>query len=94
MLAGPRQELDELIQRKQLVEEQLAQVEAQIYELEGSYLEETAQTGNVIKGLDGYLGGAAAPVGRPPAAANRKPRFKESDRLFSRSSATYERVRG
>ena len=89
-LIQPRQELEDLMQRKALVEDQIAQVEAQIYEVEGAYLEETAQTGNVIKGFDGYIMGTAG--SRPSGSANRKARFKESDRLFSRSSATYERV--
>ena len=87
----PRQELEDLLQRKALVEDLLVNTEAQIYELEGAYLEETAASGNVIKGFDGYLGGVSG--GGRPSSLHRKPRFKESDRLFSRSSATYERVR-
>ena len=89
----PRQELEDLLNRKAIVEEQLAGIEAHIYDLEGAYLEETANTGTVIKGVEGYLGGAGSSAGRPSTSAHRKPRFKESDRLFSRSSATYERVR-
>jgi hypothetical protein len=90
-LASARQELEQLLERKAYVDGQLAQMEAQLYDLEGAYLEETATTGNVVTGFHGYLAGGGAPVGRPPA--NRKPRFKETDRIFSRSSATYERVR-
>ena len=86
-LAQPRQELEDLLNRKALVDEQIANIERQIYFLEGSYLEDTAVQGNVIKGFEGYLTSRA--IG---GLDKKKGRFKETDRLFSLSSSTYQKV--
>jgi len=85
-LAQPRQELEDLLNRKALVDDQIANIERQIYYLEGSYLEETATQGNVLRGFDGYLTARAAGVDK------KKGRFKETERLFSLSSSTYQKV--
>ena len=85
-LASYRQELEELVARKRLVEEQIAHIEQQIYSFEESYLEDTNATGNVIKGFDNYLGL------RPVPPDKRKQKIKDTDRLFSRTSATFEKV--
>jgi hypothetical protein len=85
-LAQPRQELEDLLNRKALVDEQIANIERQIYYLEGSYLEDTALQGNVIKGFEGYL------TNRIGGMDKKKGRFKETDRLFSMSSSTYQKV--
>jgi len=84
-LAQPRQELEDLLNRKALVDDQIANIERQIYYLEGSYLEETATQGNVLRGFDGYLTARAAGVDK------KKGRFKETERLFSLSSSTYQK---
>ena len=86
-LAQPRQELEDLLNRKALVDEQIANIERQIYYLEGSYLEETATQGNVIKGFEGYLTTRAG-----AGLDKKKGRVKESERFFSMSSSTYLKV--
>ena len=64
-----------------------AQVEVQLYHLEASYLTDTTTNsgGNIITGFDNYLKNQG--IGR------RKFEVTESDRMFSASSTTYQRVR-
>ena len=75
-----KKELRDLIARKKQADKDLAALESQIYKLEGSYLEDTQQGGNIVRGFDGYIKGLIN---------NRKSTFSESDRLFSLSSVSY-----
>jgi chromatin modification-related protein EAF6 len=63
-----------------------AQVEVQLYHLEASYLTETTTNsgGNIITGFENYLKNQG--IGR------RKFEVTDSDRMFSASSTTYQRV--
>ncbi|TEB22757.1 NuA4-domain-containing protein [Coprinellus micaceus] len=80
-----RKELMQALPKKRLVDKQLAQIEAQIYALEGNYLTETAahSGGNIIQGFEGYL--------KNQTATRKKYEVGEQDRIFSNSSLTYQK---
>ncbi|KAI1319994.1 Chromatin modification- protein meaf6 [Mortierella claussenii] len=75
-----KNELNELMTRKKMVDRNLAALENSIYAFEGSYLEDTQHGGNIIRGFDGYIN-SKADKGRV--------KYSESDRLFSMSSTTF-----
>jgi chromatin modification-related protein EAF6 len=79
-----RAHLKELLQKKRLLERSLAQQEESIYKKETDYLEDTP-SGNIITGFEAYTkgSGSSAPGQRRRAAV------QESNRVFSRSSISY-----
>jgi chromatin modification-related protein EAF6 len=44
-----------LQQRKERLDEELKQVEKQVYDLETAYLNDSSTHGNVLKGFEGFL---------------------------------------
>lgn len=84
-----RSQLKEGLERKRQTDHELTDLESQIYLYEGSYLSNTAMSGgNVIRGFDSYLKAGAAPV---PASRSSSQPSSSDDRMFSTSSATYQR---
>ncbi|EFR03614.1 hypothetical protein MGYG_06608 [Nannizzia gypsea CBS 118893] len=98
-----RRELRDTLQKKRLMDKNLAALEESIYRFEQSYLEETG-AGNIIKGFDNYIKGASSlsSMGGSGIGASfggsgngpttrRKGQVADSDRVFSRSSTGFMR---
>ncbi|KAK7048455.1 histone acetyltransferase subunit NuA4-domain-containing protein [Favolaschia claudopus] len=78
-----KKELLQALPKKRAIDKELAEIEYQIYDLEKTYLVETAahNGGNIINGFDGYL--------KNTNNNRRKYDVADSERLFSNSSLTY-----
>ncbi|EFX03014.1 oligopeptidase family protein [Grosmannia clavigera kw1407] len=83
-----RQHLKELLQRRRQLERQLHTREESILQKETDYLDNTP-SGNIIAGFDNYTKGTTG-----TAAARRKTGITESNRVFSRSSISYNTAAG
>jgi len=85
-----RATLRQTLEKKRKLDDQLAALEEQIYKTEGTYLEETANSGNIVRGFDGWVKGVQ--VGERAADDRRRGRVREEDRVFSRSSMNWTKV--
>ncbi|KAJ5161198.1 hypothetical protein N7492_006590 [Penicillium capsulatum] len=91
-----RRELRDTLGKKRLMDKSMAQLEDQIFRFEQSYLEETT-AGNIIKGFDNYIKGSSSGSSLGASGLSlgsgvggrRKAAVTDSDRVFSRSSASY-----
>jgi chromatin modification-related protein EAF6 len=75
--------LQGLLAQKAQLDHELREIEAEIMNLEGSYLEDTASTGNIVKGWDGYFHS-----GPQQRGTQRAIKIKNAERVFSCSSQT------
>jgi len=79
------------LEKKRKLDEQLAAIEDQIFKAEGTYLEETASSGNIVRGFDGWVKGVQ--VGGRGGEGRRGGRVRDEERIFSRSSVSWMKVR-
>jgi len=79
------------LDKKRKLDDQLAALEDQIFKLEGAYLEETSNSGNIVRGFDGWVKGVS--VGGRAADDRRRGRVRDEDRVFSHSSVGWMKVR-
>ena len=82
-----RANLRQILDKKRKLDEQLAAVEDDIFKAEGTYLEDTASSGNVVRGFDGWVKGVQ--VGGRGGDDRRRGRVRDEDRVFSRSSVSW-----
>ncbi|KAK4531191.1 hypothetical protein CCYA_CCYA07G2048 [Cyanidiococcus yangmingshanensis] len=92
---GPLSEIKTLERGKKELEEKLARIERQIYDMETSYLEDTWAQGNIARGWDNtlrkgsrHLDGTTAGSRGSSAQMSRPRKMQDIDRIFSRSSIT------
>merc|ERR1711881_209872 len=88
-----RRDLRDTLQKKRQLDASIMNLEDNIYRLETQYLEETT-AGNIIKGFDNYIKGStgASTVGSGTGTSTRrKGGITEADRIFSKSSASFQR---
>ncbi|PSN63472.1 NuA4-domain-containing protein [Corynespora cassiicola Philippines] len=87
-----RRDLRESLNKKRVIDSNLMQLEENINRIETAYLEETS-AGNIIKGFDNYIKGAATTTttSGTGTATRRKAPISEADRIFSRSSSSFLR---
>jgi len=79
--------------KKRQLDEQLAAIEDSIFKLETSYLEETSNAGNIVRGFDNWVKGVVVGGDKGRDDRKAKARVRDEDRIFSRSSMTWVRVR-
>lgn len=79
-----RKHLKELLHKKAMIANSLANLEDQIYKKETEYLEETP-SGNIITGFENYTKGTSTGVG----GGRKRGNAVDGNRVFSKSSISY-----
>ncbi|TYI20575.1 hypothetical protein ES332_A07G247800v1 [Gossypium tomentosum] len=80
--SNPSAMLATLLSRRAKLQEELGNIERQVYDMGTSYLQDTGQCGNVLKGFEGFLSSS----NKNTALSKRSRKFQPEDRLFSLSS--------
>lgn len=96
-----RRDLRDTINKKRILDRNMTNIEAEIYKLETAYLEDTSSAGNIVKGFDNYIKAATATTttagsgtitgSQAGGARGRRGVANDSDRIFSKSSVSYNR---
>ncbi|KAK9116254.1 hypothetical protein Sjap_015201 [Stephania japonica] len=81
--SNPSAMLAALMAKRDKLQDDLRNIEKQVYELETSYLQDSSQYGNVLKGFEGFLS-----TSKSTTNLKRSRKFQPEDRLFSLSSVT------
>ncbi|PKA49232.1 hypothetical protein AXF42_Ash014134 [Apostasia shenzhenica] len=81
--SNPSAMLAALLGKRDKLQEDLRNIERQVYDLETSYLQDSNQCGNVLKGFEGFLSSSKSTIN-----LKRSRKFQPEDRIFSLSSAT------
>ncbi|KAM7279135.1 hypothetical protein ACFE04_006269 [Oxalis oulophora] len=81
---NPSVMLASLVSNRDKLQDDLRNIEKQVYELESSYLQESNHIGNVLKGFEAFLSSTKI----TPNNLKRSKKFQPEDRLFSLSSLT------
>ncbi|XP_038898404.1 chromatin modification-related protein MEAF6 isoform X3 [Benincasa hispida] len=80
---NPSAMLTGLLSRRAKLQDELRNIEKQVYDMETNYLQDPSQCGNVLKGFEGFLSAS-----KSTALLKRSRKFQLEDRLFSLSSVT------
>ncbi|KAM7521707.1 hypothetical protein LguiA_011609 [Lonicera macranthoides] len=81
--ANPSAMLVALLSKRSKLQDDLRNIEKQVYDMETSYLQDPSQCGNVLKGYEGFLSSS-----KSTNLLKRSRKFQPEDRLFSLSSIT------
>ncbi|XP_052171130.1 uncharacterized protein LOC127787231 [Diospyros lotus] len=81
--SSPSAMLAALLCKRAKLHEELRSIEKQVYDMETSYLQDPSQSGNVLKGFEGFLSSS-----KSTTLLKRSRKFQPEDRLFSLSSVT------
>ncbi|KAM0752021.1 NuA4-domain-containing protein [Meredithblackwellia eburnea MCA 4105] len=106
-LENNRRELRMYLDKKRKIDRDLISLEASIYAFEGSYLSDALlpattpaagatsqpnQFGNIIKGYESYLKSGPSAGGGDRKRGRQGEEARDNDRMFSRSSATFQKA--
>ncbi|CAH9126764.1 unnamed protein product [Cuscuta epithymum] len=81
--SNPKAMLSSILNKRQKLQEELRNIEKQVFDLETTYLQETGSFGNALRGFEGFLSSS-----NKSSSLKRSRKFQLEDRLFSLSSVT------